>query len=162
MIETQGGVFVNLDNVFDIDIKPPTNRPHRDRHEVVATSPGMWFAANEYEPDFQQAVLFGGKEDDCVAYLKWLKKELAVPRGIIPFTFQLPSDMKTSEAWTTPTTEHLGDRVYWHRDGNVTSGKLVTIAADNTAEINWNNQEIHLPVADLFVPDDSTERDEVN
>ena len=112
MIETQKGRIVNLNNVFDIDLKLPTNRPHRDQHEVVATSPGMGFADHEYEPTLQQVVLFGGNKSDSVAYMEWLKKELAVPRGIIPFTFQVPSDMKTSELDEPPEPIDLNNEQF--------------------------------------------------
>lgn len=171
-LEREDKGFVNLTNAFAIDV----STDYRNKPYVEVFSAGT---DGEGESFVSSRTLYSGDVEACEAYIAWLKKQLRDPSirsDIIMHTFEppvKPNEAETDEtvsadAWK-PLEENtippFGSTVAWERDGKIETGQLVMIRHKHIAVISWHaiaGYPIGLPLADLLVPDDSTERDEVN
>lgn len=178
-LERQDNGLVNLTTAFTIDIETDYNgKPY-----VVASSAG---SHGEGEQFIMERTLYSGDMEGCEAYMAWLKKELQVPRGIIPHTFEPPVESPAdptpaqtdysvdAESGWKPAEDNLpriGSTVWWKssEDAKILNGKLLDIENEGTeherAVIEYKHpdwtfsRKLRLSTRTLLIPDDSTERD---
>lgn len=94
MLERQDKGIVNLENTFTIDIEQDWiggDTLREITHSVRAYAPSAVDPGQDLQPIY--AVLYESKtENDCTAYLEWLKGELIAPVRLIRHTFVAPSE----------------------------------------------------------------------
>lgn len=103
-----------------------------------------------------------------------MKKELQVPRGIIPHTFVSPlykpeaevmldNEDSTSDGWYHLPDDAVpvkGDTVYWKRldTSEIINGEFVQYDGEE-AIVKYQGQKLHLPINILLMPNNESERD---